>query len=552
MGCPAALPILLLLGLLSALAEDSVTITDYHRPPASPNLPLEHERLSRDAGASPHVPEQVHLTLAGPGAMAISWLTYPQEDPYLAPIFQKRLAAAYDLAEDETGEITSDETDQSETDMDVAADGSGSLEKHKHKQKHHKKKKRKDHPCDYLEGLSSSIVRFGASSGDYTRITAGNNTCYEADDYVSGALHHVVLGVGPEGPLLPDTTYYYTCGDPDLGMSPEFSFRTPPVTGPTSFPYRLGLIGDIGQTENSAETLDHLTASSPDSVINVGDLSYADGYQPRWDSWGRLIAPHTSRFAWAVIEGNHELEVANGQPGFLAYETRFWFPSKESRSYSPFYYSYEVAGAHVLMLGCYVEYGTDSEQYAWLLQDLAGVDRGRTPWVIVAMHAPWYNSNKAHQHEVDDMLEAMEEVLFQHGVDVVFAGHVHAYERGHRTYKGERHECGPVYINIGDGGNREGLAETYDDPQPGWSAYREASYGHGVFDLKNATHALWQWHRNQDALPVVSDEVWVVRNTSCLRWGGYIEAQRFSEKEAVTVSASLPRRLAPGDAVTAS
>ena len=44
---------------------------------------------------------------------------------------------------------------------------------------------------------------------------------------------------------------------------------------------RLGLIGDLGQTENSAETLDHLTASDPGSVINVGDLSYADGYQPR-------------------------------------------------------------------------------------------------------------------------------------------------------------------------------------------------------------------------------------------------------------------------------
>ena len=29
----------------------------------------------------------------------------------------------------------------------------------------------------------------------------------------------------------------------------------------------------------------------------------------RWDTYGRLVAPHTSRFAWAVIEGNHELEV---------------------------------------------------------------------------------------------------------------------------------------------------------------------------------------------------------------------------------------------------
>ncbi len=58
------------------------------------------------------------------------------------------------------------------------------------------------------------------------------------DEYVSGALHHVVLGAGPEGPLQPDTTYFYTCGDPDLGMSPEFSFRTPPVVGPESLPYR--------------------------------------------------------------------------------------------------------------------------------------------------------------------------------------------------------------------------------------------------------------------------------------------------------------------------
>ncbi len=33
------------------------------------------------------------------------------------------------------------------------------------------------------------------------------------------------------------------------------------------------------------------------------------GYQPRWDSYMRLTAPHTSRVAWALIEGNHEEEV---------------------------------------------------------------------------------------------------------------------------------------------------------------------------------------------------------------------------------------------------
>lgn len=39
--------------------------------------------------------------------------------------------------------------------------------------------------------------------------------------------------------------------------------------------------------------------------------------------------------------------------------------------------------------------------------------------------------------------------------------------------------AGPVYITIGDGGNREGLATDWMSPQPVWSNYRNASYGHG-------------------------------------------------------------------------
>lgn len=46
-----------------------------------------------------------------------------------------------------------------------------------------------------------------------------------------------------------------------------------------------------------------------------------------------------------------------------------------------------------------------------------------------------YNSNTAHQHEVDDMMDAMEETLYQHGVDAVFAGHVHAYESSYPVFR---------------------------------------------------------------------------------------------------------------------
>ena len=45
-------------------------------------------------------------------------------------------------------------------------------------------------------------------------------------------------------------------------------------------------------------------------------------------------------------------------------------------------------------------------------------------------------------------------------------------------------------------------------PQPRYSAYREASFGHGIFDIKNRTHAFFGWHRNQDGYAVEADSLW--------------------------------------------
>ncbi|EFN50589.1 hypothetical protein CHLNCDRAFT_15847, partial [Chlorella variabilis] len=101
---------------------------------------------------------------------------------------------------------------------------------------------------------------------------------------------------------------------------------------------------------------------------------------------------------------------------------RFFFPYRPSLSGTKLYYSYDVAGAHVVMLGSYVAYDQASPQYAWLLRDLAAVDRSRTPWVVAVQHAPWYNSNYAHQGEGDEMRDSMEALLYEHGVDFIFSG----------------------------------------------------------------------------------------------------------------------------------
>lgn len=125
-----------------------------------------------------------------------------------------------------------------------------------------------------------------------------------------------------------------------------------------------------------------------------------------------------------------------------------------------------------------------------------------------------YNSNTAHYKTTEEegfRTSGAEAMLFEAGLDAMFAGHVHAYERTFGVYDNALAPCGPVYVTIGDGGNREGLASGWHEPQPAWSAFREASYGHGTLELASASEATWRWHRNQDGEAVVADEFTLIK-----------------------------------------
>ena len=422
------------------------------------------------------------MSYAGPGAVTIAWVTWPQED---GEAFQSA-AGSYEAVR----KLMMTE---------------GSLNKHRRK------------VCDTILDMHlKPTIRWGYAPGSLVYEEEGQYTCYTTVAYDSGALHHVVIG-SHGGPLKPEAMIYYKVGDKDKGVwSDQHQFKMAPTVGPSSLPYRLGLIGDLGQTEHSIETLDHINGNDPDSVLFVGDMSYADGYHPRWDTWGRMVSEHTSCLVWMYTEGNHEIEAANDKydtPKFLAYNKRFKMPYEDSGSTTQLYYSYNVAGVHIIMLGSYDDYDVGSAQYAWLVKDLMKVNRRDTPWIIVGMHAPWYNSNHNHYGEGEKMRQAMEPLLYEHGVDFIISGHVHAYERSEHVYDFDLDECGPMYINIGDGGNREGLDFDYYK-QPDWSAVREPSFGHGILDLLDETHARFTWHRNQDGTQV-ADSVAITRDPNC-------------------------------------
>lgn len=201
--------------------------------------------------------------------------------------------------------------------------------------------------------------------------------------------------------------------------------------------------------------------------------------------------------------GNHEW--IEELYSFDAYLNRYDNPKVNGKR--ELYYSIDVGLAHWTMVSGYCEktrtaldmpcLDKGTAQLDWLLKDLASVDRSVTPWLFVVFHQPFMNSNTHHDEEGVHMQEAIEDILYNNKVDVVFSGHIHAYERSCQSYKYTCTEGAPYYITIGDGGNAEGLALPWYDPQPAWSLFRQASYGFGELTVTNATHASWQWHQNE-------------------------------------------------------
>ncbi|KQK10030.1 purple acid phosphatase 2 [Brachypodium distachyon] len=365
----------------------------------------------------------------------------------------------------------------------------------------------------------SSTVLYGTSQDNLNCSAKGKHTQYTFYNYTSGYIHHSTVKN-----LEFDTKYYYAVGTEQTLR--KFWFRTPPKSGP-DVPYTFGLIGDLGQSFDSNVTLAHYESNSKaQAVLFVGDLSYADNYpyhdNVRWDTWARFVERNLAYQPWIWTAGNHEIdfapELGETKP-FKPYSNRYPTPYKASGSTAPYWYSIKRASAYVIVLASYSAYGKYTPQYKWLEAEFPKVNRSETPWLIVLMHAPWYNSYNYHYMEGESMRVMYEPWFVKYKVDVVFAGHVHAYERTHRisnvAYNIINGLCSPipdqsapVYITIGDGGNQEGLATNMSEPQPRYSAFREASFGHAILDIKNRTHAYYAWHRNQDGSAVAADSLW--------------------------------------------
>jgi len=299
------------------------------------------------------------------------------------------------------------------------------------------------------------------------------------------------------------------------------SFRTAPVTntGPVTF----AIIGDLGQFDHSKETLTHIEEHREgiDAVILGGDIAYT-GFDPRgWDTFFDFLDDYSifGEIPLMIANGNHDIEkVDDSNEIFQAYEWRFRMPQVKpavlglydgppgllNMDAPPYplpyewgnaYYSFDYGPAKHIIVSAYSSMEPDSEQYQWLVDTMEAVDRSTTPWVLVTIHVPIYNTFALHKHDLQIFAaqEHLEPLLVKYNVNLVFTGHIHAYQRTSNVALGNVTATGPIHITIGAGGRKCDAPFKTEEPEE-WVVKRDASYyGYGRLDIFNHTHAQWKW-----------------------------------------------------------
>ncbi len=140
------------------------------------------------------------------------------------------------------------------------------------------------------ENEAKSDIRFGFDANNLQYSASGYSSSYKFDYpqfgvYESGVLHHAFIKNIKAG-----TTYFYQCGDFSISQTSGVeTFKTLPKVGDTK-PFTFAVVGDLGQTTDSASTIAHIVGNKDlQMILHAGDLSYADCNQTLWDSYGELV-----------------------------------------------------------------------------------------------------------------------------------------------------------------------------------------------------------------------------------------------------------------------
>lgn len=258
--------------------------------------------------------------------------------------------------------------------------------------------------------------------------------------------------------LNPETGYYYQVVVKEEGYDREIA------TGYASFqtaslpetPFAFAVIADTqGNPKVNGRLAQHAWALRPNFTIIPGDLVDDGLKKNQWvQEFFASMNPLFSRVPFYPVLGNHERNAD-------LYYRYMELPPPE------YYYSFEYGNAKFFMIDSNKKVDPASEQYQWLEKELIELDRKRQSgeskilWTFVSYHHPSYSSDEDDYGNLwkgkstwgDLRIRPLCELFDRYGIDMVWNGHIHSYERTWPIRGGKVvQDNAPVYMITGGGG----------------------------------------------------------------------------------------------------
>ena len=266
--------------------------------------------------------------------------------------------------------------------------------------------------------------------------------------------NHVVTLAGLE----PATTYYYQAwsenGDGALASAPA-TFRTLKNSGSISFE----VVGDTaGASAVTSNLVFRMLDGNPDLVVHLGDIANGTSGTYMTEAYYstqffNVFQPQIRTTPYYLICGNHDTDIQFGGDLGTNFQKAFYLPTNSAEG-TKLYYSFDHGDVHFVCLYepwfKVYQLTNGSTQYSWLTNDLAASTK---PWKLMFTHFPVaasgqhagddYNAN--HVWDQYELMNVLAPVAQQFGVQMMFSGHDHAFERYAPTN-------GLHYVVNGDGG----------------------------------------------------------------------------------------------------
>ena len=245
-----------------------------------------------------------------------------------------------------------------------------------------------------------------------------------------------------------DQCYFYqvrsAAADGTKVESAVLTFQT--AVGDES-PFSFIVMCDTQSNPNELSTLANLAwGQRPHFVMLGGDLVSDGTVKEQWT--GHFFAnmhPLISRAALIPTLGNHDKD----SPYYYEY---FALPAPE------YCYSFRYGNLEVFLLDSQRFLREGSEQYVWAEGALKA---SKADWKIVCFHKVPYSSDFDDYGKTDEArtaggdmgLRRILPMFEKHGVDIVWGGHIHSYERTHPLKGGQPVlKGGILYMVTGGGG----------------------------------------------------------------------------------------------------